>query len=131
RLRTFTCRAAGVLQGGVIRLHALELLVGFGQLVGDHQGRHDGEPRIADLAELAAQRDDALVELPGELLQMALLAVLAGHAELAAIDGDIHLRHGTLMAATRAPDGYSPSPHRAGGRSRGSPTPGRAPCPAS
>jgi hypothetical protein len=24
---------------------------------------------------------------------MALLAILAGHAELAAVDGDVHLRH--------------------------------------
>ena len=86
--------AAGVLQGGVIRLQPLQLLAGFGQFVGDHQRRHDGQPRIADLAELAAQRDDALVEILGELLQMVLLAVLAGHAELAAVDGDIHLRHG-------------------------------------
>ena len=32
---------------------------------------------------------------------MVLLAVLAGHAELAAVDGDVHLRHGMLTACSR------------------------------
>ena len=60
--------------------------------------------------------------------QMVLLAVLAGHAELAAVDGDVHLRHGTSSDAfshprhgrllDRAPTGCSRSPHRAGARSR-------------
>jgi hypothetical protein len=80
----------------VIRLHSPELLAGFRQLVGDHQRRHDGEACIANLAELAAQRNDALVEILGELPQMILLAVFTGHAELAAVDRDIHLRHGIL-----------------------------------
>src|ERR1700704_2990238 len=31
---------------------------------------------------------------------MILLAVFAGHAELAAVDGDIHLRHGILTSAS-------------------------------
>ena len=39
------------------------------------------------------KRDDALVEVLGEPAQMVLLAVLAGHAELAAVDGDVDLRH--------------------------------------
>ena len=53
---------------------------------------------------------------------MVLLAVLAGHAELAAVDGDVHLRHGDL---TRRParlehrDGWFPWRHRAAARSRG------------
>jgi hypothetical protein len=41
-----------------------------------------------NLAELAAQRDDASSRSL-QLLKMALLAVLAGHSELAAIDGDV------------------------------------------
>ena len=40
-----------------------DLLGRFRQFVGDHQRRHDGQPRVADLAELAAQRGDALVEV--------------------------------------------------------------------
>src|SRR6185369_12940768 len=88
-LVAFGRRIADVLQGGVVRLEALQLLAGLGQFVSDHQRRHDGESRVADLAELAAQRDDAIVEVLGELLKMTLLAILAGHAELAAVDGDV------------------------------------------
>ena len=94
---------AGVLQGGMSASRRFSLLAGLGQFVGDHQRRHHGQPRVADLAELAAQRDDALVEVLGELLQMVLLAVLAGHAELAAVDGDIHLRHGTSHVVCNHP----------------------------
>ena len=60
-----SCKAA---RSASMRLRSL---VGLGQFVGDHQRRHDGQTRVADLAELAAQRDDALVEVAGELLKMA------------------------------------------------------------
>ena len=86
-----------------------QLLAGFGQLVGDRQRRHHGQPRVADLAELAAQLLDALVEVLGELLQMVFLAVLAGHAELAAVDGDVHLRHGSSSASAVDPSPRAPS----------------------
>ena len=33
---------------------------------------------------------------------MVLLPVLAGHAELAAVDGDVHLRHAILMVTARS-----------------------------
>ena len=51
-------RRRGRPAGRRVLLQPLELLAGFRQLVGDHQRRHDGQPRIADLAELSAQRDD-------------------------------------------------------------------------
>ena len=60
---------AGVLQGGELLLERLQLLAGLGQFVGDRQRRHHGQPGVADLAELAAQLADALVEVLGELLQ--------------------------------------------------------------
>ena len=42
---------------------------------------------------LRAQLDDALVDVVRERLQMLLLPVLAGEAELAAGDGGVDLRH--------------------------------------
>ena len=78
---------AGILQGGDVLLQPADLVHRFRQLVGDHQRRHDGQPRVADLAKLAAQLDDALVDILGERLQMLFLPVLAGEAELAAGDG--------------------------------------------
>src|SRR5205085_2665770 len=91
-----------------------------------HQRRHDGQPRVADLAEALAQALDALVELGGEPRQMRFLAVLAGKPELAAMDGDGHLRHHTALAlarvSTRTPrarSGYPRWQYRAGARSRG------------
>jgi hypothetical protein len=85
---------ARVLQGRELRLEPLEFLPHLGQLVGERERGHDREPGIADLAEAPAQPRDAGVEVLGEAHEMRLLAVLAGHAELAAVDGDVDLRHG-------------------------------------
>ena len=63
------------------------------QLVGEEQRRHDGEPHVADLAEGRAQLGDALVEFVGEPGEMVLLAVVAGHAILAAADGYADMSH--------------------------------------
>ncbi len=63
------------------------------QFVDQDQRRHDGEPRVADLTEGAAQIGNALVKVMGEPRQMVLLAVVARHAELAAVDGDAHMGH--------------------------------------
>jgi sulfofructose kinase len=48
---------------------------------------------VADLAELAPQCSDARIELAREIHKMALLAILARHAELPAVDGDVDVRH--------------------------------------
>ena len=53
---------------------------------------------VADLAELGAQPLDARVEVAREIDQMALLAVLAGHAELPAVDGDADLGHSIRLS---------------------------------
>ena len=50
---------------------------------------------FANFAEAGAEPLDPLVEILGEPQQMALLPIFAGHAELPAVDGDRHLRHGT------------------------------------
>ena len=68
----------------------------------------------------AAQLDDALVEVLGERLQMVLLAVLAGQAELAAGDGGVDLGHESSLVATfeHGLDRWR-SRRRAAARSRG------------
>src|SRR5882757_11308327 len=63
------------------------------QFVAHRQGRHHGEPRIADLAELATQLFDARFEVLGKLEQPHLLAFLAGHPVLPAVDGDVDVAH--------------------------------------
>ena len=65
----------------------------LGQHIGDGERRHHGEPGVADLAEFRAQALDPGVEVAGELHEVAFLAVLAGHAELPAVDGDADLGH--------------------------------------
>ena len=84
---------ARILQGGDLLFELALLAAGFRQFVGDSERRHHGQAGVADLAEGAAQMVDALVEQLGELHQMALLPVFAGHPVLPAVDGDIHLRH--------------------------------------
>src|SRR5262249_54458118 len=71
----------------------LDALACLGEFVGDGDCSHHGQPRVADLAEFAAQPIDPVVELAREVHQMAFLAVLAGHSKLAAINGYADLRH--------------------------------------
>src|SRR6185312_12394272 len=87
------------------------------QFVSHHQRRHHRQPRIADLAELAAQVDDALVDVVGESLKVLLLPVLAGKAELAASNRSGHLRHG-FNPVRPAPTGSRSWPRRYGPRFR-------------
>ena len=84
---------AGVLQGGKFLFQPLDANAGLGQFVGDRERRHHGEPGIADLAEFRAQPADARIEIAREIHEVALLAVLAGHPELPAVDGDADLGH--------------------------------------
>ena len=66
---------------------------GLGELVGHRDRRHDDEAVVADLAEALAQARQGRVDVAGELLQMALLALAAGHAVGAPGDGDTDRRH--------------------------------------
>jgi hypothetical protein len=84
---------AGVLQRGEFFLQPLHPMSRFGKLVGDRERRHYRQPRVADLTEFAAQPADAHVEIAREFDEMALLAILASHPELPAIDGDVDLSH--------------------------------------
>jgi hypothetical protein len=59
----------------------------FSKLVRHHERGHHCEARIADLAELAAQIDDALVDILGKCLQVILLPILASETELTAGNG--------------------------------------------
>src|SRR5919109_5017572 len=90
-----------LLQGGELRLESLQFFLDLRELIGDCQRGHDRETRIADLAEARPQLTDAPVELLGESGETRLFAGLAGHAELAAVDGDVDLRHGTSALVRR------------------------------
>src|SRR5215510_1211673 len=85
---------AGILQRRELRLEALQLFLRLRQLVGQRERCHDGQPRVADLAEARAQARDAIVEIFRELCEMLLFTLLARHPELSAVDGDADLRHG-------------------------------------
>src|SRR5439155_19547500 len=95
-LRAIDGDRARVLQRRDVLLQRSQFFCRLRKLIRHGERRHDREPRVADLAELAAQLDDAIVELLGELHQVAFLTVLAGHAELAAVDGDVDLGHVAL-----------------------------------
>ena len=77
-------------------------VVGVEQFVADGQRRHHGEARIADLAELAAQRFDARFQALGEFEQPHFLPFLAGHAVLPAVDGDVDVAHELSPASSTA-----------------------------
>src|SRR5262249_54148161 len=83
----------GILQRGELVLDAAQLRPALGELVGDGERRHHGEPHVADLAEIAAQLGDALVEILGEPGEVLLLPVVAGHPVVPLVDADDHLPH--------------------------------------
>src|SRR5690242_8475190 len=85
---------ACVLQRRELILDAAQLSALLAQFVGDGQRRHDGEPHVADLAEVAAELLDALVEILGKPGEVLLLPVIAGHPVVPAVDADGHRRHG-------------------------------------
>src|SRR5689334_10643148 len=84
---------AEIPQLGQFLLEGANAVGGVDQLVANGQRGHHGQPRIADLAEFSAQRLDACFQGLGELEQPHLLALLAGHAVLPAIDGDVDVAH--------------------------------------
>src|SRR5207237_707935 len=74
-------------------LEAADALIGVEQLIAHGKGRHHGEPCIADLAELAAQRFHPRFETFREPQQPRLLPFLTGHPVLPAVDGDVDVAH--------------------------------------
>src|SRR3954453_18150952 len=84
---------AEIPQFGQLLLHGPDAIAGIDQFVADGQRRHHGEPGITDLAELSAQRLNPRLQAFGELEQPHLLAFLAGHAVLPAVDGDVDVAH--------------------------------------
>src|SRR5690606_31140528 len=84
------------------------------------------EAVVADLAEALLQPRHGAVEPVGELEQVLLLALLAGHAVLAAVDLDMDLR------PRAAPRSRFPWRRRAGATRRRPPrrgaSPGPTPC---
>src|SRR4051794_11020503 len=84
---------AEIPQFGQLLLHGPDAVAGIDQFVADGQRRHYGEPGITDLAELSAQRLNPRLQAFGELEQPHLLAFLAGHAVLPAVDGDVDVAH--------------------------------------
>src|SRR5262249_3861993 len=99
RLGAVGCNNARILQGRQLVLGAAELLALLAQLVRDREGRHDGEPAVADLAEGIASRLDAQVEILRQPPQMFLLPVLARHPVLASVDADGYLPHDTRLCS--------------------------------
>src|SRR5262249_8925248 len=68
---------------------------GLVKLVGKGKGCHYREAGVSDLSEALAKSGDTLIKIRGQAKKVRLLARFAGHAELASIDRDIDLRHGT------------------------------------
>src|SRR3954466_4362889 len=106
----------GALHGGVAEipqlgqflLHGPDAIAGVDQFVADGQRRHYGEPGITDLAELSAQRLNPRLQAFGELEQPHLLAFLAGHAVLPAVDGDIDVAHSISPASASSTERMVP-----------------------
>ena len=74
-------------------LSLADLALRLVELVERGDACHHRQPAVADFAETALERIDLAVEGIGQHLQMRLLAFLAGHAVLAAVDLDIDLGH--------------------------------------
>ena len=75
------------------------------QFVGDGDRSHDGEPRIANVAEFSAQVRHARFEIFGKPKQPCFLPLLARHPILAAIDRDVDVAHGCSPASIDGADG--------------------------
>src|SRR3984957_9745784 len=91
---------AHVAQRNQFFLERADAVAGILQFVTDGKRRHHGQPRIANLAELAAQAVDPRLQGLGELEQPHLLPFLAGHAVLPAVDGDVDVAHGISPASS-------------------------------
>src|SRR5579871_3885606 len=109
---------ADIAQGHKLRLERADTLTGVLQLVAHGERRHHGEPGIADFAEAAAQLFDPGLEIFGGPQQPHLLPFLAGHAVLAAVDGDVDVVHSSSAStsssssASSCSAACSPAPSR-------------------
>src|ERR1700722_2245443 len=81
-------------------LEAVDAMAGVDQFIARRQRRHHGQARVADLAELAAQAADPRLETFSQLQEPRLLAGLAGHPVLPAVDGDVDMAHDVSPASS-------------------------------
>src|SRR5262245_9744750 len=88
---------AGILQRRNLLLIAAHFSYCFCEFIGQHQRCHYREARVADFTKLAAQIDDALVDVVGQRLKVLLLTIFTGKAILAAGNGGVDLRHWSLI----------------------------------
>src|SRR5215475_8628897 len=91
---------ADVAEVGELLLEIADARIGIEQLVAGRKRRHHGEALVADLAEFAAELLDARFKTLGELEETHLLSLLAGHAVLPAIDGDIDVAHSSSSSSS-------------------------------
>src|SRR5262249_53908157 len=88
----------GLLDFGQLGFHPRQFLLGLVELVGKGKGGHYREAGVTNLSEALAKSGDTLIEIRSQAKKVRLLARFAGHAELASIDRDIDLRHGTSLS---------------------------------
>src|SRR5262249_50135510 len=74
--------------------------VGLGQLVGEQEARHHQKAGIAHLADRSDELRHLAVDVAGQLLDVRLLAVVAGDLIGASVDLDVDMRHGGYCAST-------------------------------
>src|SRR3569833_3818010 len=103
------CLVADTAQALDLLLQFAHLLADIKQLIADGERSHHGEPGIADLAELAAQIGDARFQSLCELEKPELLALLAGHAVLPAVDGDVDVAHSSASSSSASSSSSSSS----------------------
>src|ERR1035437_10436511 len=93
-------RRADAAQALKLLFEAADAMAGIEQFVAHRQRRHHDQPRVADLAELAAQILDPRFKALGELQEPRLLPFLARHPELPAVDGDVDMIHQVSPASS-------------------------------
>src|SRR5579871_3611147 len=98
--RTVDGGNADVTQGRNLLLEIADACIGVEQLVAGGERRHHGEALVADLAEFAAELLDTRLEILGELEQAHFLPLLAGHAVLPAVDGDVDVAHSSSSSSS-------------------------------
>src|SRR6195952_3338971 len=84
---------ADAAQGSKLLFETADALLALQQLVAHRQRGHHGQPRVADLAELAPQALDPRFQALGELQQQRLLPLFASHPVLPPVDGHVDVVH--------------------------------------
>ena len=76
-----------------VRLQPVELVIGIGKLVGDHEAGHEQEADLADPAHGLRKLLCTPVDISRELGHMLFLAIVAGDRVPPPPDGDRNLAH--------------------------------------